>query len=468
MHAAFFALFTTIASTEPAPSYVREVLPILQGKCLACHSGAAKMGNLVMDSYDTLMKGGAHGPAIVPGKGSESRIVLMLQGKLQPRMPFNSTPLSDAEIETIRRWIDAGAKGPASGEELPPAPNAVIPDIRPQVPVASPVGSIKFSPDDKLLAVGRYQEVRLTDAGTGRVMATLPGHGDLVRSLAFSPDGKWLAAAGGRPLAAGEVKLWDVQTRQLLRTLQGHSDCIYSVAFSPDGRLLATGSYDKLAKLWDVQSGKESKNLKDHIDAVFAVAFSPDGKWLATGSQDRTVKIWDVSSGERLYTLSEPEDGIVAIAFSPDGKQIAAGGYDKLIYVWNLEGKGGKLSASVIADEDSILQVLWSPNGKEIVTSSADGSIRVRDAATLEPISVLPDQSDWVEALSISADGKRLAAGRYDGTVSVYNMTDYRQLPARSALGAPQRRPVFASAVRTKLHTREKPVSGTFVSAPLK
>jgi len=402
------------------------------------------MGDLVMDSYGSLMKGGAHGPAIVPGKGSESRIVLMLEGKLQPRMPFNSTPLSDTEIEMIRRWIDAGAKGPASGEELPPAPNMTIPDIRPQVPVVSPVGSIKFSPDDKLLAVGRHQEVQLTDAGTRKVVATLPGHGDLVRSLAFSPDGKWLAAAGGRPLVAGEVKLWDVQTHQLLRTLRGHTDCIYSIAFSPDGKLLATGSYDKLAKLWDVQSGKESKNLKDHIDAVFAVAFSLDGKWLATGSQDRTVKIWDVSSGERLYTLSEPEEGIVAIAFSPDGKQIAAGGYDKLIYVWNLDPKGVTLAASLIADEDSILQLVWSPDGKEIVTSSADGSIRVRDAATLNAISVLSDQSDWVAALSISADGKRLAAGRYDGTVSVYDMADYRQLLARSALGAPYQRPGLA------------------------
>ncbi len=386
------------------------------------------MGDLVMESFETLMKGGAHGPVIVPGKGGDSRIILMLEGKIQPRMPFNSAPLSEAEIATIRRWIDAGAKGPAPGETLPMAPKLNIPDIKPQVPVVSPVASIKFSPDGKLLAVGGYQNVRMIDAEAGKVAAALAGHADLVRSIAFSPDGKWLAAAGGRPMVAGEVKIWDLETHQLRRTLQGHTDCIYSVAFSPDGKLLATGSYDKLAKLWDAESGKELKNLQDHIDAVFAVEFSPDGKWLATGSQDRTVKIWDVSSGERLYTLSEPQDGIAAIAFSPNGKQIAAGGYDKLIYVWNLEGKGGALAASLIADEESILQLVWSPDGKEIVTSSADGSIRVRDAATLNPMSVLPDQSDWVEALSISADGKWLAAGRYDGTVSVYDTSDYRQV----------------------------------------
>ena len=145
----------------------------------------------------------------------------------------------------------------------------------------------------------------------------------------------------------------------------------------------------------------------------------------------------DANSGERLYTLGEPQDGIVAIAFSPDGRQIAAAGYDKLIYVWNLEPKAATLAASLIADEDTILQLVWSPDGKEIITSSADGSIRVRDAATLNPIRVLPDQSDWVEALSISADGKRLAAGRYDGTLSVYDLTDYRQLLARSGTSKP-------------------------------
>lgn len=437
MYAAFFTLFLALSPPQAPPSYAREVLPILQQKCLACHSGAAKMGGLVIESYESLMNGGAHGPVIVPGKGSESRIILMLEGKLQPRMPFNGVPLSVSEIEMIRRWIDAGAKGPASNEALPSAPEVRIPDIKPQVPVVSPIGSVKFSPDGQLLAVGGYQEVRLIDARTGKAVAALPGHADLVRSLAFDPSGKVLAAAGGRPLVAGEVKLWDVQTHALLRTLQGHTDCIYSVAFSPDGKLLATSSYDKLVKLWEVGSGKELKSLKDHIDAVFAVAFSPDGNWLATGSQDRTVKIWDASSGERLYTLGEPQDGIVTIAFSPDSRQIAAAGYDKLIYLWNLEPKGATLAASLIADEDTILQLVWSPDGKEILTSSADASIRVRDAATLNPIRVLPDQSDWVEALSVSGDGKRLAAGRYDGTLSVYDLTDYRQLLAQSGTSKP-------------------------------
>jgi WD40 repeat protein len=422
------ALILRAQQAAAAPTYAGQVLPILQQKCLACHSGAAKMGGLVMASYDTLMKGGAHGREIVPGKSEESRLVLMLEGKIGPRMPFGGDPLPLANMALIKAWIDAGAKGPAPGEATAPAPKLVIPDIKPQVTVVSPVLSLGFSPDGRLLAAGGYKEVRLMEAASGKVLATLPGHADYVRSIAFSPDGKWLAAGGGPCQVSGEIKLWDVEARKLIRTMAGHSDCIYSLAVSPDGKLVATTSYDKLAKLWDASTGKEVRNLKDHIDAVFAAAFSPDGKWLATGSQDRSVKIWDVASGQRLYTLSEPLDGITSIAFAPSGKQIAAGGYDKTIYVWNLTDKGGTLAHTLIADEDAILQIAWSPDGKTIITSSSDGSIRVRDANSLDPISVLANQPDWVEALSISPNGKWLAAGRYDGTFSVYDLGNYKQV----------------------------------------
>jgi WD40 repeat protein len=391
------------------------------------------MGGLVMDKFDLLMKGGAHGPVIVPGKSGESRLILMLEGKVQPRMPFGGEPLAAEDITTIKAWIDAGATGPTgAGAEATLAPLA-IPDIKPQVPVVSPIASLKFSPDGKLLAVGAYREVRLIDAVDEKLLATLSGHADYVRSIAFSPDGKMLAAGGGPPQRGGEIKIWDLQSHQLLKTMQGHKDCIYSVAWSPDGNLIASGSYDKMVKLWEVASGKEVRNLQDHIDAVFAVAFSPDGKRLASASQDRTVKIWDVASGKRLYTLGDASDGLTSVAYSPAGDRIAAAGYDKTIYVWRLGDNDGSLVQSLIADEDSILALVWTPDGKTIVTSSSDGSIRFREASTLNPLRVIDRQPDWVQALSISPDGTRLAAGRYNGSLTVYDaktQNEPRQQPS--------------------------------------
>ncbi len=414
-------LATHQAQAAASPNFATDVAPILQKNCLACHSSAAKMGGLVMEKFDLLMKGGAHGPVIIPGKSGESRLVLMLEGKVQPRMPFGGSPLPDADIATIKAWIDAGGVGPAPGEAETALAPIKIPDIKPEVPVVSPIASLKFSPDGKLLAVGAYREVRLIDAASNKPLATLSGHADYVRSIAFSPDGKMLAAGGGPPQRGGEIKIWDVQSHQLLKTMQGGKDCIYSVAWSPDGKLIASGSYDKLVKLWDVASGKELRNLQDHIDAVFAVEFSPDGKRLASASQDRSVKIWDVASGRRLYTLGDATDGLTSVEYSPSGDRIAAAGYDKTIYIWRLGDSDSSLLQSLIADEGSILALVWSPDGKTIITSSSDGSIRFRDAATLNPLRVIDHQPDWVQALSISPDGSKLAAGRYNGSLTVYD-----------------------------------------------
>lgn len=424
---AVFAIQQVRAASPP--NFATDVAPILQKNCLACHSSASKMGGLVMEKFDLLMKGGKHGPAIVPGKSGESRLVLMLEGKVQPRMPFGGGPLPDADIATIKAWIDAGSPAPSGAEAETALAPIKIPDIKPEVPVVSPIAALKFSPDGKLLAVGAYREVRLIDPATNKLLATLSGHADYVRSIAFSPDGKMLAAGGGPPQRGGEIKIWDVQSRQLLKTMQGGKDCIYSVAWSPDGKLIASGSYDKTVKLWDVASGKELRNLQDHIDAVFAVQFSPDGKRLASASQDRSVKIWDVASGRRLYTMGDATDGLTSIEYSPHGDRIAAAGYDKTIYVWRLGDTDASLVQSLIADEGSILALVWSPDGKMIITSSSDGSIRFRDAATLNPLRVIDHQPDWVQALSISPDGSKLAAGRYNGSLTLYDTKTEGSLP---------------------------------------
>jgi WD40 repeat protein len=140
------------------------------------------------------------------------------------------------------------------------------------------------------------------------------------------------------------------------------------------------------------------------------------------------VKIWDISTGRRLYTLSDALDGLTSVAYSRSGGQLAASGYDKTIYIWQLAQDDGHLSQSLIADEDSVIAMVWSPDSKTVITASADGSIRFRDAVTLNPISVIERQSDWVEALDISSDGKWLAAGRYDGTLSLYDVKTLKEL----------------------------------------
>ena len=401
-----------------------------------------------MDSYESLMKGGAHGTSIVPHDANGSRLIAMLEGGVKPRMPLDDDPLSASDIATIKDWINAGAIGPTGVEATAPVIVPSTPDIRPEIPVSSPVASLKFSPEGKLLAVGGYRDVRIIEAPSGHQLAALSGNTDYVRSIAFSPNGKSIAAAGGVPQLFGEIRIWDIQSQQLLKTMQGHKDCIYSIAWSPDGKLIASASYDRMVKLWDPGTGKELRNLQDHIDAVFAVAFSPDGKRLASASQDRTVKIWDVASGKRLYTLSDASDGLTSVAFSPSGNEVAAAGYDKTIYIWQLAADDGHLTQSLIADQDSVLSLEWAPDGKTIVTSSTDGTIRFRDTK-LDLMGVIDRQPDWVEALAISPDGKWLAAGRYNGSLTIYDMNTHKEVQATMMIFEAPKSPQAQSAVPT-------------------
>lgn len=409
-----------------SPSFTRDVQPVLQERCIVCHSEPIKAGGLLLGNYQQLMAGGGKGKVVVPGKADDSRLIRMLDGRDKPQMPQGGPYLDKAAIELIRAWIDAGANAPAAGEAARPTTPVAVPDVKPLVLVHSQVGALAFSPDGRVVAVGRYKTVELIDAESHRVIARLEGHADVVRSLAFSPDGRTLAAGAGLPARSGQIKLWDVASQKELRTIDAHADSVYGLAFSPDGRLLASAGYDRLVKTWDPATGALQKTLKDHIDAVLALAFSPDGKRLASGSVDRTVKVWDPATGERLYTLSDAEDAVYAIAWRPSGKQIAAGGADKTLRTWDVwdgQTPGGKMAQSITGHEDVILQVAYSPDGKSLVTASADHRIKIWDPDTLIERRTLEAQPDWVLALRFSPDGKSLALGRYDGSIVFYELS---------------------------------------------
>ncbi|MCC6536646.1 MAG: hypothetical protein IT162_03790 [Bryobacterales bacterium] len=431
-------LFTLLVSAASllaaAPDYNKDIQPLLEKRCGGCHGGEAKMGELSIVNYAAVKRGGNHGPGFVAGQPEESPLYTYVIGKAYPKMPMDGTTLSDGEIALLKAWIAAGAPGPAAGTEVTMKAPA-LPHIAPRGKPVPQIFAMAWQPGARMVALARHREVTLADAATGNTVATLAGHADTVRNVAFSPDGKWLAAAGGPCAKAGEVRIWNVETRQPGATITGHSDCVYGLAFSPDGKLIATSSYDKLIKLWDAVTGREVRTLKDHIDAVYAVAFTPDGKRLVSGSADRGVKIWDVASGQRLYTFSDALDAINTIAVDPTGKLVAAGGVDKSIRIWRMDDNGGEIVHSLMAHEDAILKLAWSPDGKTIVSASADKSVKVLRADDLTELRRLAGQSDWIFGLAFSPGGQQLAIARMDGT---YAMHETAQLTApRREVAAP-------------------------------
>jgi WD40 repeat protein len=172
----------------------------------------------------------------------------------------------------------------------------------------------------------------VADVGTGQeVFRTAMGFG-VKATVAYSPDGRWLA---GNSEDTKTVCLWDAQTFQLAAQFVGHTGVIHAVAFSPDGRYLASGGEDRVVRVWDTGTGACRAELRGHTGAVFAVAFHPGGTRLATAGRDRAVWLWDLATGEAVARLPGHTNYIWSLAFSPDGATLASGSGDATVRLWD-------------------------------------------------------------------------------------------------------------------------------------
>jgi WD40 repeat protein len=317
----------------------------------------------------------------------------------------------------------------------------------------------------------RHWDWRYLNRVDGKLL-TLRGHTGPVQSVAFSPDGSRLASGSDDRT----VKIWDTQTGKEILTLRGHvhlkptvasgyerigistaRGSVRSVAFSPDGTRLASGSNDSSVKIWDVPTGEEILTLNHHTSAVTSVAFSPDGAQLASGSWDGKVKVSNARTGEQLLQIDaewvkhpggigEIPQSVLSVSYSPNGAWLASGGG------WMLDGTAPRSQFGPIATQLAVWdartgQQLWqtlavttpppgfpsvsfSPDASRLASGRSDGAVIVYDPHSGKELLTLSGHAKGVTSVAFSPDGARLASGSSDGIVRFWDARTGKELRA--------------------------------------
>jgi RNA polymerase sigma factor (sigma-70 family) len=348
---------------------------------------------------------------------------------------------------------EAAARFDAHGDLLPRGAVARLGTLRFRylgTPERSHVLNTRFSPDGKLIASASRDEnrVRLWDAASGKQVSELHMDGLSHDRLAFSPDGKLLAAwvgmkgapavvafsPDGRTLATvngHSVYLWEVATGKLRQEVTGARGTLGCVAFGPDGRQLAMlddppkgeGKSTDVIRIWDAASGKSRVLIDWPGPRLSGLAWSPEGGTLAAISDRNEVQLWDARSGLARARITLPKFGshlIFDMGFSPDGKLLATQeGYGR-VQLW--EVASGKLVRTMQGQVAHSCGPSFSPDGKLLTGGSCGLGVRVWEVATGRDMVATRGHYGRVHHLAFVEGGKALVSLGEDGTARVWDV----------------------------------------------
>jgi WD40 repeat protein len=304
-------------------------------------------------------------------------------------------------------WDAATGKQAASYYKAPPGLFTFGHVWRPQ--------AADVSRDGRFVAIAFEDEATLYEARTGKVLCNLIGHAGSIPAIAFAPDGKAIATAG----IDRTVRIWDARTGREILRLRGHDEMVTGVRFDRTGKLLLSRSSDGTARLWEVESGIQRAVLRGHSGPVAAGDLSPDGKWAVTAS-GTTARLWTLEPPRMPdVPLTGHQQAVTTIAYSPDGKLAVTASLDGTARIWDTATGQPLRVLGQGRDLGPMRMARFSPDGQRIVTASANSKVLagkhitpsavvVWEVATGKPVLALSDLDTGATAAFFSPRGDHI------------------------------------------------------------
>ena len=374
--------------------------------------------------------------ALEPTHGSVVDLVQEIEIALQ-RMQSEPTVAHNPEAAAFdaARWVDDARMALTAGNRSEAL--RIVDDVLAVEPGFEPAVELR----DLLDTPGQAARAGRSRPGSLRThthrQARVRPELNFIETITFGePPGTQVLTVGPHPqLVAvggvdGLVRLWDIDARRKLASFRtelhqrtGHEALVTSLAFSPDGAFLASGHVDGNLHLWSLDMGEEVQMKVRHEASIGEVAFSPDGATLATCGLDNTVKLWDLDSlrrGNAQRRLIRQPAGVTTLLFSADGAQLITGHTNRIIRVHDV--RTGRLTTTLRGHGAALATCILSPDGNQIATGARDCIIRIFDLNRREEVKTLEGHKKSVAALSYFPQGNELASVAMDNSLIIWDL----------------------------------------------